>query len=299
MPQAHPFSSKTPPDSPTSPPNQDETASKILWKSELRVKRITYKPRELKTEDQKLYDKWNSTSCKSPNKVNWLPCVLRKCRNIYRNSEYSFIRNPEGNFSCPDDYLSKIYKSNRSVEQEYSKSRLETLIKNMYPKKSLKMLNNNTSTPNLGINEITCIRKLDTLLSLDLPNDFGLVSMPAMTINYKLAHHVSLKGGAISPMLSTSEQWLRELEYLEAQFKEKGFEVIDVPGDGNCQFSAIATALPQLNQNQAYFRNVAVEQLKSNIERYQVAVQNESIEQHIKKMSIDKSWGRQFGTASN
>ena len=72
---------------------------------------------------------------------------------------------------------------------------------------------------------------------------------------------------------------------------ERNLRIVDVPGDGNCLFSAFAHQIYGNISMQSEVRATAVEYIANNPDEFKSFVENSDIDEYIACLSTDREWG--------
>ena len=86
-------------------------------------------------------------------------------------------------------------------------------------------------------------------------------------------------------------EWKKDFLRFEIQLKKIGFEIIDVPGDGNCLFRSISDQMGEGTNNHSSYRKQVVEYIRENRFDFEPFLDNETFEDFLKRISKDKEWG--------
>jgi len=91
------------------------------------------------------------------------------------------------------------------------------------------------------------------------------------------------------------KNWDKYFKEFQDSLQPKGIFMRDVEGDGNCLFRSISDYVEGDENNHEKYRNMAVEYITKNKEYFALfLLDDEKIEDYIKDMSEDGTWGGHF-----
>jgi hypothetical protein len=92
-----------------------------------------------------------------------------------------------------------------------------------------------------------------------------------------------------------SKNWDKYFKEFQEKLQPKGIFMRDVEGDGNCLFRSIADYLEGEENNHEKYRDMAVDYITKNKEYFALfLLDDENIDEYIKDMKDDGTWGGHF-----
>lgn len=89
--------------------------------------------------------------------------------------------------------------------------------------------------------------------------------------------------------------WMKHLNDFQDTIKEYGVQIRDVAGDGNCLFRSISDHLEGSEDSHKKYRDLAVDYLTKRKSHFGLFLEeDENIDDYLKDMSEDGTWGGHF-----